>query len=244
VDNHQQKTCKIEKEGIIKDSSQVRGNTSLKIFHQNIRGLGNKTNELYCHLQHDLPHILHLLEHHLSESGLQLIHLTDYSLGASYSRKTFLKGGVSIFVYRNLKYNTIKTDEYNIYKDIEACAIHLDSTLNKLCILAVYRSPKGDFTIFLKQLDLILQKLYDNKYSILICGDVNVNYLINSNRRSQLDAVLHSYNLMGIVEFPTRYGLNSQMAKNNDFIDTSTLGKCELYPSVNGLSDHDAQLVI
>ena len=65
-------------------------------------------------------------------------------------RKAFLKGGVSIFVYRNLKYNTINIDEYNIDKDIEACAVQLDSTFNKLCILAIYRSPKGDFTNFLK----------------------------------------------------------------------------------------------
>jgi hypothetical protein len=81
-----------------KDSSLVPRNKSLKIFHQNYRGLGNKANELYCHLHHDLPHTLCLSEHHLSESELQLIHLTNYSLGASYCRKTFLKGGVSIFV--------------------------------------------------------------------------------------------------------------------------------------------------
>jgi hypothetical protein len=49
---------------------------------------------------------------------------------------------------------------------------------------------------------------------------------------------------VGIVEFPTRYGLNSQMANDNVFIDSSTFGKYELYPSVNGLSDHDAQLLI
>ena len=48
-----------------------------------------------------------------------------------------------------------------------------------------------------------MQKLYSNKYNIIIRGDVNVNYLTD-NRRSQLDAVLHSYNLVGIVEFPTR----------------------------------------
>ena len=61
----------------------------------------------------------------------------------------------------------------------------------------------GDFTNFLTQLGLIMQKLYSNKYNIIIRGDVNVNYLTD-NRRSQLDAVLHSYNLVGIVEFPTR----------------------------------------
>jgi len=110
--------------------------------------------------------------------------------------------------------------------------------------LAIYRSPKGDFTKFLKQLDLILQKLYNNKYNITICGEVNVNYLRNNNRRSQLDAVLHSYNLTGIVEFPTRFGLNSQTAIDNVFIDISTIGNYELYPLINGLSDHDAQMLI
>jgi hypothetical protein len=110
--------------------------------------------------------------------------------------------------------------------------------------LAIYGSPRGDFTNFLKRLDLILQKLYNNKYNIVICGDVNVNYFMDNNRRSQLDAVLHSYNLMGIVEFPTRFGLNSQTAIDNVFIDISTIGNYEFYPLINGLSDHDAQMLI
>jgi hypothetical protein len=98
--------------------------------------------------------------------------------------------------------------------------------------------------IFLKQLELILQKIYNNKYNIIICGDVNVNYLIDNKHKSQLDAILHSYNLTGTVEFPTRFGLNSQTAIDNFFIDTSTIAKYELYPLINGLSDHDAQLLI
>jgi exonuclease III len=189
---------------LVKNSSQVPRNKSLKIFHQNIRGLGNKSNELYCHSHLDLPHILCLSEHHLSESELQLIHLTNYSLGANYCRKTFLKGGVSIFVYRNLKYNTINIYEYYIDKDIEACVIQLDSTFNKLYILTVYRSTRSNFTNFFDRLDLILQKLYNNKYNIVICDDVNVSYLIDNNRRSQLDALLQSYDLAGIVKFPAR----------------------------------------
>jgi len=168
----------------------------------------------------------------------------NYPLGASYCRKTFLKGGVSIFVYRSLKYNTINTDKYNIDKDIEACAIQLDWTFNKLCILAIYRSPWGDFTNFLKQLDLILQKLYNNKYNIIICGDVNVNYLIYNNQRSQLDAVLHSYNLAGYSwisyyiwpEFPNchRQCFHWHIHHRN----------IRIIPFINGLSDHDAQLLI
>jgi hypothetical protein len=172
---------------LVKDSSQVPRNKSVNIFHQNIRDLGNKSNELYCHLHHNLSYILCLSEHHLSEPKLQLIHLTNYSLGANYCRKTFLKGAVSIFVYRKVKYTTINIGEYNIDKDIEACTIQLNSKFNKLCILTIYKSLRGNFTNFLNQLDLILQKLYGNKYNIVICADVNVNYLIDNNRRSQLD---------------------------------------------------------
>jgi len=113
---------------------------------------------------------------------------------------------------------------------------------NKICILAIYRSPRDDFTNFLKWLDLILQKLYNNKYNIVTCGDVS--YLMHNNRRSQLDALLHSYNLTGIVGFPTRFGLNSKTAIDNVFIDISTTGKYKLYSLINGLSDRDAQLLI
>ena len=133
---------------LVKDSSQVPRSKSLKIFHQNIKGLGNKSNELHRHLHHDLPHILCLSERHLNEYKLQLTHLTNYSLEANYCRKTFLKGDVSILVYRNLKYTTIN-GEYNIDTDIEAGAIQLDSTFNKLRIFTIYRSPSGNFTNFL-----------------------------------------------------------------------------------------------
>jgi hypothetical protein len=150
----------------VKHSNLVPIDRSLKIFHQNIRGLRNKANELYCHLQHDLPHILCLSQHHLSEPELQMIHLPNYSLGANYCRKTFLNRHVSMFVHRTLKYSTINIDEYNIDKDNEACTIQLDSTYNKLRILTIYRFPRGNFTNFLTRLDLILQKLYSNKCNV------------------------------------------------------------------------------
>jgi hypothetical protein len=114
------------------DPSQAHHKKPLKIFHQNIRGLRNKHNELFWHLSHDCPHILCLSEHHLNEAELQSIHFTDYLLWAIYCRKTFFKGGVCIFVAKNLKYKTIHLDKYNIDKDIETCAIQLDSSYNKV----------------------------------------------------------------------------------------------------------------
>jgi endonuclease/exonuclease/phosphatase family metal-dependent hydrolase len=112
---------------------------------------------------------------------------------------------------------------------------------NKVCILTIYRSPKGNFKNFLKRLVLILQKLYDNKHNFIICGDVNVNYLSDNKDKSQLNVVLHSYNLSSTVTFPTRIGLHSHTAIDNVFTDTPSIGKYYLYPLTNGLSDHDSQ---
>ena len=81
----------ISNEKVIKDSSQVPQNKSLKTFHQNITASGNKANELNCHLHHDLPHIFWLSQHHLSESELQMTHLTNYSLVPGNVGKLFLK---------------------------------------------------------------------------------------------------------------------------------------------------------
>jgi hypothetical protein len=141
---------------------------------------------------------------------------------------------------RNLKYTTINIDKYNIHKNTEAYAIPFDSTYNKLRTLIIYKTPMGNFKNFINQSDLNLQKLYNIKF-IIIC-DANVNYLIN-NRKIQLDAILHSYNLTGIVKFPTITDLNSHTAINNAFIGTSTIGKYDLYPLINGHSDHDTPLL-
>ena len=40
-----------------------------------------------------------------------------------------------------------------------------------------------------------------------------------------------------------RIGLNSHTAIDNFFIDTFTTGKYDLYSLINGLSDHDTQLL-
>jgi hypothetical protein len=79
--------------------NQIIPNTTLKLFHQNIRGLRNKLDELYCHLSYGLPHIICMSECHLKDFELQLTHLSDYTLAAKYCRKFFKKGGVSIFVH-------------------------------------------------------------------------------------------------------------------------------------------------
>jgi hypothetical protein len=71
--------------------------------------------------------------------------------------------------------------------------------LHGIYILFIYRSPIGNFNAFVTQLDKIMQKLCTIKSNLIICGDVNVNYLQESNKKSQLNAFLNSCNLFSIV---------------------------------------------
>jgi hypothetical protein len=77
----------------------------------------------------------------------------------------------------------------------------------------------------------------------IMCGDINIDYLIDSDRKSRLDALLKTYNLTSVVNFPTRIQQNSATAIDNIFIDTSKMGNYSVSPIINGLSDHDAQLI-
>ena len=128
---------------------------------------------------------------------------------------------------------------------MEVCALQLDSTFSNICIIFIYRSPTGNFNTFVTQLDKILQKLCTVKSNLILCGvvNVNVNCLQESDKKSQLNALLNSYNLFSKVQFPTRTYKNSMTAIDNIFIDTTKIDSCEVIPVLNGLSGHDAQII-
>jgi len=190
-----------------------------------------------------LPHLLCFSEHHFSQSEADFINIENCSVGAKYCRRTLQKGGVSIFIQSHLQFTTLNLDKYFVDQDIEVCAFKLDSTFSNICILVICRSPIGNLNTFGTQLDKILQKLCTIKSNLIICGDVNVNYRQESNKKSQLNALLNSYNLFSIVQFPTRIYRNSVSAIDNIFIDTTKIDTYEVIPTMNGLSDHDAQII-
>jgi len=62
-----------------------------------------------------------------------------------------------------------------------------------------------------------------------------------SNNRKPLDNLLAIYNLISMVHFPTRIVNSSISMIDNIFIDASRNYTIE--PYINGLSDHDAQIL-
>jgi exonuclease III len=97
---------------------------------------------------------------------------------------------------------------------------------------------------FIKGVDTILNHPNKSNIEIIICGDVNINYLAeNCNKRQQLDNLLATYNLISTIGFPTRITNGSASAIDNIFIDISHIGRYTACPVINGLSDHDAQVI-
>jgi hypothetical protein len=85
--------------------------------------------------------------------------------------------------------------------------------------------------------------LYNSSLNIIICGDINIDYLVRSEIKNQLDNLLLSYNLTSIITFPTRLQNTTATAINNMFLDTSRLSEHSVIPITNELSNHDAGLL-
>jgi len=85
--------------------------------------------------------------------------------------------GGCILVQKELDFSPISLDNYCKEKDIEVCAVSLKITPIHLIILAIYRSPSGKFSNFLKKPDSILNTWHSIKVDFVICGDINIKYL-------------------------------------------------------------------
>jgi len=68
---------------------------------------------------------------------------------------------------------------------------------------------------------IILQSLYMPMSHFIVCGDININYLKESEDKTHLDNILLSYNLISIINSPTRVQNTSSTAIDNIFIAVS-----------------------
>jgi endonuclease/exonuclease/phosphatase family metal-dependent hydrolase len=150
---------------------------------------------------------------------------------------------VRIFVRKGLNVKKIDILRNCREKDQEICLVKLETEASKLIVLSICRAPTGDFNQFVKKLDETLKYLYKPKTEFLICGDINTDYLLESNRKKCLSSLLTTYNLSHTIDFATRMQNKPSTAIDNVFMDNSRLGSTITFPLLNGLSDHDAQLL-
>ena len=183
------------------------------------------------------------MEHHINVLEYNHINLAGYIAGAHFCRALHEKGGVIIYVQNNLKFTNIDLSKYCKEKYFEACAIKLIITSLIICIITIYRSPSGNLNYFLQNLDKVLQLLYSPAWHIIICGDININYLTKNEQKRQVNNPLMMYNLTSIVDFPTRINNTSASAIDNFFMDITRLENFLVTLFPNDLSDHGEQIL-
>jgi hypothetical protein len=126
------------------DQNHTRSNAfnnfySLLIYHQNMRGINNKTEEILSQWESNLPHVFCFTEHHLTKSEITCTVITSFNLGSYFSHKSKENGGVSTFVHQNLQFTPTDLDEFCINQEIEICAVKLHYFSTNICILNLYK---------------------------------------------------------------------------------------------------------
>jgi len=70
-----------------------------------------------------------------------------------------------MFIQKHFPFLVINIEKFCKDKELEACALNLDSLSIKLCIIAVYRSANGNFQCFIKGLDNIIKKFTNQMFN-------------------------------------------------------------------------------
>lgn len=90
---------------------------------------------------------------------------------------------VSTYIHNSVNFKNTDLVKHCEDQDIEISALKLEFNLVNLCVLTIYRALTGKFNNFLHRLDSILQILYIPILHIIICGDININYFIESEMK-------------------------------------------------------------
>jgi len=176
--------------------------------------------------------------------GINHVYIENYNIGAQFCIAVHEKGVVVIYVHNNLKFSNIDLSKHCKEKDIEICTVKLNLSSSTVCIVTIYRSSLGNFNYFLQSLDNVLQSLYTPAFNIIICDDIKINYIVESEQKDQLDNLLLMYYLTGIEDFPVRIIHTSATTADNIFIDIAHLEDYLVIPFSNDLLDHDAQILM
>jgi hypothetical protein len=109
--------------------------------------------------------------------------------------KKSTEDGVCIFVKEDQIYSKTDISLHCKEQVLEICAVQLETKASALIILSFNRDHSGDFNKFINRLNATLNYLCSPKSEFLICGDIDIDYLFENNRKKQLNSLLTTYNL-------------------------------------------------
>jgi len=230
---------------VLETDNKRKEANNLIIYHQNIRSLNKKQDEISIMLQEcqSRPHLICLSEHHMRKVEMLDLTLPGYRIASCFCREKYIKGGVCILVRNDINCQAIDLNNICKEKVFEISAVRLDTCSTSMIICCVYRSPSEKSNYFLNLLEQTLNLLYQPTASLIICGDLNINSLIENSVKQNLETMMKTFNLSQVVTFPTRICNNKGSLIDNIFLDKTKHNNITVDAFDNGLSDHIAQIL-
>jgi len=174
-------------------------------------------------------------------SQMKVINIDYFRLVSNFSRNHSASGG-SFIVIRN----DIETKEVEYLKGLGKEKVFEISAVERsdidIILACIYRSPGSDFYEFLHKPELLILEVSSKGKRLILCGDLNVNFIQYSGKLLDLQNLLLTNNLINVVKSPIR--ISNHSASLIDVLIVNNI-KNELF-TVNldlGYSDHLAQLL-
>lgn len=207
------------------------------MFHQNIQGFLGKELEIELFLEKYYPGVLCITEHWLKKSE-NLLSIKNFSIVSVYNRESAIRGGSLIIVRNDLKVKERKdVVALTMERTIELSCVELD----KHIIICVYRPPSSDYAAFESVMEDVLKLVFKSKKYILVCGDFNVDLLVDSSMSIKIINLFNSFNLSNLFLEPTRITLTTATCLDNIFCNCVVAEKAV----INCLqSDHSGQIAM
>ena len=219
----------------------------LKLFHQNERGLHAKRNLITVFLRGRDIDFLTLSETHTQNTdNFEIFSIPGYHY-IGKSRTAGTGGGVGLYISNKQDFVRRKDLELT---EIESIWIEIRIKKSKNILLCATYRPL-DSSLHLTDNSAYIISKFSNTLStaskenieIILTGDLNFNYLNNTDHREIKDIFL-LHGLTQIIKSPTRYDLHHNSSSLIDVVfvkQTSRIAKSEVLPT--SISDHDMIMI-
>lgn len=213
-------------------------------------GIRDKIDSMELLLYNENIDVACITEHNLKDFEKDNVIINNYTLSSIFCRSLYMKGGSAIFCKTSLLGNVKEITSLQKFckeKIIEVCGIDLNFLEYTLRIITIYRSPlPNNVHMFIDELDRVLSYVCSNINSkIILCGDFNIDQLVNSVAKNELNDILSSYNILNLVNSATRFSNNIyNTATSIDYMCTNLKDSevfCKVVPTA--ISDHTGQIL-
>lgn len=205
----------------------------MKIGHLNVRSLFTGFDELKRIIIEKEFDIIFLSETWLSEDdSSRPFEIPNYN----FFRKDRVGrgGGVAVYIKHNYNVDMMELD-FDINAKLECIVFKIKIKNRTYAFLVFYRPPSLNFNSIIPDFDNIFSWLYPTADEIFCLGDFNVNLL---NLHNPLCSLFENYNLVQIIDQPTRISRTASTLLDAIFVTNTELICDHGVISADNISDH------